>query len=144
MKEFEKFKMFLVDDDPFFLMLLEQSFQNLGITEIDTFSNGAECLNHLHENPEVIFLDYNMDNLTGYEVLKKIKRYDPDIFVILVSAQKDIKPAVDSLKHGAFDYIQKSDDTMNQVESVLKKIVEVKQLIEKRKPTVIQRMFKVS
>ena len=142
MKEFEKIKMFVVDDDPFFSLLMEQSLHNLGVKEITLYDNGTDCLNNLHKSPELIFLDYNMDNLSGYEVLKKIKRVNPDIYVVLVSAQEEIGPAVDSLKHGAFDYIQKSDNTVRQVESVLIKIVEVNKLIEKNKPTVFKKIFK--
>ena len=90
MKEFEKIKMFVVDDDPFFSLLMEQSLHNLGVKEITLYDNGTDCLNNLHKSPELIFLDYNMDNLSGYEVLKKIKRVNPDIYVVLVSAKEEI------------------------------------------------------
>ncbi|MFQ3214615.1 MAG: DNA-binding NtrC family response regulator [Marivirga sp.] len=141
MKNIPNIKTFVVDDDPFFLNVMEQVLNNLGIEDVTTFSNGFTLENNLHQKPEVIFLDYNLEETTGYEVLKKVKRYDPDVYVVLISAQGEIKPAVDTLKHGAFDYIQKSSNTENQVEQVLNKILEVKDTLEKSKPTLLKRLF---
>lgn len=141
MKNIPNIKTFIVDDDPFFLNVMEQVLNNLGIDDVTAFDNGFDVQNNLHQKPEVIFLDYNLEETTGYEVLKKIKRYDPDVYVVLISAQGEIKPAVDALKHGAFDYIQKSAQTENQVEQVLHKILEVKVALEKSKPTLLKRLF---
>lgn len=139
----QTFTIFLVDDDPFFLALLNKQLVNSGYNKIRTFSNGADCLNALNEKPDVIFLDHNMDTLSGYEVLKKIKRYDPDIFVVMVSGQEDIKTAVDSLKHGAFDYILKSDNEMEKIVTVLDKVAHLQELKAKKKPGILKSIFSI-
>lgn len=136
-------KLFLVDDDAFSLHLYHQNILNLGFTDVQTFQNGMECLNNLILKPEVIFLDHNMDNLTGFEVLKKIKRVDPNIFVVMVSAQEDMKTAVDALKYGAFDYIIKGDNELKKIENVLNRIISLKDEIKKSKPGFLQKLLSV-
>ncbi len=135
-------KVFVVDDDAFYLSVLEQHLRNLGLDNIRSFDNGSDCLDHIQEKPDVIFLDYNMENLSGYDVLKKIKRYDSNIFIVMISAQEEIKPAVDTLKHGAFDYIQKGEDDSDKLKDVLSRIVEVKDMMERTKPSLLKRIFK--
>ncbi len=135
-------KVFIVDDDDFYLHMLDQYLRNLGLENISMFSNGSDCLDHIQEKPDVIFLDYNMEDLSGYEVLQKVKRYDSNIFIVMVSAQEDIKPAIDTLKHGAFDYIQKGDNELEKLKDVLTRIVEVKDMMERNKPSLLKRIFK--
>jgi len=134
---------FLVDDDAFYLALLKKRLINRGYKTISAFTNGVDCLNALSEKPDVIFLDHNMDTFSGYEVLKKIKRHDPNIFVVMVSGQEDIKTAVDSLKHGAFDYILKSDDDEQKISGVLEKIYQVKELQSRKKPGILKSLFSI-
>lgn len=132
----------MVDDDLYYLHILEQHLLNTGCTQITKFENGVECLEYLHEQPDVIFLDYQMDIFSGNEVLKKIKRYNPNIYVVMVSAQESIKPVVDALKLGAFDYIQKGDDEAQKVKQVLQKIVDVKSILNRSGAGFFKKLFK--
>ncbi|NMJ87369.1 MAG: response regulator, partial [Thaumarchaeota archaeon] len=75
MKNLPNIKTFVVDDDPFFLQIMEQVLLNLGIDDVTCFDNGFDIQNNLHQKPEIVFLDYNLEGITGYDVLKKIKRY---------------------------------------------------------------------
>lgn len=134
-------KIFVVDDDLYYLNLFEQYLTNLGCSNISTFECGTDCLNQLEEKPDVIFLDYQMDILTGYEVLKKIKRYDPNIYVVMISAQEEIKPVVDALKHGAFDYLQKGDNEPQKVREVLSRIMEVQDILKRTRPNLFKKLF---
>ncbi len=134
MEGLDKLKIFIVDDDQFYLNIFSQYLSNLGVTDVALFDNGLDALNKLHDQPQVVFLDHNMDDITGYEVLKKIKRYNPDIYVVMITAQEDIKTAVDSLKHGAFDYIQKGQHDEERVKAVLEKILEIKKMLEQSNP----------
>ena len=121
-------KVFIVDDDRFHLELMNQILTSEGFVDISLFESGVECLNQIHQNPDIIFLDHQMDVYSGYETLRKIKRYNPEIFVVMVSAQEEIKTAVDTLKHGAFDYFQKDEMLEDNVKQVIRKISEVKEL----------------
>jgi len=129
-------KIFIADDDIFTSTIYKQHLNNLGYDDVTCFSDGTSCLNHLTDKPGVILLDHQMDDLNGFEVLKKIKRYDPNIFVVMVSGQEEMTTAIDSLKYGAFDYIIKGEATTDEITKVLERIDEIQQLIinTKKKP----------
>lgn len=128
----ESLSIFIVDDDLFCQNLYEQFIRNLGYSNITLFSDGQECLNHLTDQPDVIFLDYRMEPLDGLDVLRKIKRFNPDIYLVVISGQDDLQVAVDALKYGAFDYIIKGQNDFEKIESVLKKIRQVMALLQQR------------
>jgi DNA-binding NtrC family response regulator len=137
----QNLKIFVVDDDLYYLNLFGQYLANLGCSHVTTFENGTDCLLQLEQQPDVIFLDYQMDTLTGYEVLKKIKRHNPNIYVVMISAQDQIKPVVDALKHGAFDYLQKGDNEPQKVKEVLSRIIEVKDILQRSQPSILKKIF---
>jgi DNA-binding NtrC family response regulator len=136
-----KYKIFLVDDDAFCLSFYREHLAGIGYDDVTGFGNGADCLNQLTQQPDVIFLDYGMDNLTGIEVLKKIKRFNPDIYVVFLSGQANIMTAVNALKFGAFDYIVKGINELDSMTKVLRKVDEIKELMKKEKPTLINKLF---
>ncbi|WP_395056818.1 response regulator [Flavobacterium sp.] len=141
MENQNQFKFFIVDDDIFCANLYEQHLTNMNYTDITYFHNGNDCLSNLDLNPDIIFLDHNMDDITGFEVLKKIKRYNPNIYVVMISAQENIKTAVDALKYGAFDYIIKDADVCEKISPILNKIIQVKEELKKANPSFIQRLL---
>ncbi len=141
MESQSEFKFFIVDDDVFCSSLYEQHLNNIGCTNITHFSNGIDCLNNLHENPDIIFLDHNMNDLTGFEVLKKIKRINPAIYVVMISGQDDIKTAVDALKYGAFDYLIKDDQVSTKIEMLISKIITIKEELKKSNGGIITKLL---
>ncbi len=137
-----KFKsVFLVDDDLFHLEIMKQFLTQEGFESIFCFESGVDCLNEIHQNPDVIFLDHQMDIYNGYETLRKIKRYNPNIFVVMVSAQEDIDTAVATLKHGAFDYIRKDDKMEENIRATLYKIDDIKEILQERKTSILKSIF---
>ena len=132
------FKFFIVDDDIFSANMHEQYLLNLNYSNITCFGNGNDCLNNLNQNPDIIFLDNNMDGITGLEVLKKIKRYNPGIYVIMVSGQQNIKIAVDALEYGAYDYIIKDNLLYDKMTLIINKISSVKEAMKKSISTFIE------
>lgn len=103
-------KIFVVEDDEWYRRLLVHNLSMNPDYEVKAFGTGKECLNNLHELPDVVTLDYRLPDMKGLEVLKQIKAINDDIQVILISEQDDIEVVVDLLKHGAYDYIVKSKD----------------------------------
>jgi DNA-binding NtrC family response regulator len=136
-------KIFLVDDDSFSLRLYQQHLQNLGCADITCLTNGHDCLARLVEKPNVIFLDHNMEELDGFEVLKKIKRFNPNIYVVMVSAQENMKTAVDALKFGAFDYIIKSETVEQRMQDVLQRIHTIREVLKTSKPSLFRRLLAI-
>ncbi|UFH54884.1 response regulator [Spirosoma sp. KNUC1025] len=132
MEATESLSIFIVDDDPFCRSFYEQHIRNLGYDQITIFSDGQECLNQLTAQPDVILLDYSMEPLNGLDVLRKIKRFNPDIYLVIVSGQEELQVAVNALKYGAFDYIIKGNNDLAKIEAVLKKIQEVMALLQQQ------------
>ncbi len=136
------FKIFVVEDDEWYNRLLVHNLSLIPDYEIQSFSKGKDCLSNLHQQPDVITLDYRLPDMKGLEVLKQIKEINEDIQVILISEQDDISVVVELLKHGAYDYIVKSRDikerllnTVNNIRqrSKLKKeIVDLRQEVKKK------------
>lgn len=119
MKTLNLKRTFLVDDDPFWTAMLTQMLTDLGYDNIITFSNGKDCVDNLHLNPNLVFLDYQMENMNGLEVLQKVKNYYPGIGVIFCTAHEDLSVAVDAMKNGSFDYLLKSNATQKEVNDIL-------------------------
>jgi DNA-binding NtrC family response regulator len=108
--ENRSFLIFVVEDNEWYNKLLLHNLKLNPDFEVQTFFNGKDLLNALHQKPDVITLDYRLPDIDGGEVLKKIKAYDENIEVLIISEQDDIKTAVDLLKAGAYDYLVKSED----------------------------------
>jgi len=106
----QPFKIFVVDDDKIYSKLIEYNLQLNPDYEVKCFTSAKEFLSHLHEKPDVITLDYSLPDMTGDEVLKRIKDFNEDIGVIVISQQTEIETAVELLKTGAYDYIVKTKD----------------------------------
>lgn len=115
MYEKDPVKIFVVEDDPAYAKFLRYVLELNPDFEVDFFTSGKECLANLHKNPTVITLDYSLPDMPGEQVLEQIRNYDPNINVIIVSAQEKIGTAVELLKSGAFDYISKDQETKDRL-----------------------------
>src|SRR6185436_4013099 len=114
MKDGNKISLFLVDDDALFLKSLEIEFLHSTDFIVETFATGELCLENLSHKPDVIILDYHMnsinkDAMNGIETLDKIKAFNPDIPVVMLSSQDKIDVAISCMHHRAFDYVVKSE-----------------------------------
>jgi DNA-binding NtrC family response regulator len=125
-------KVFIVDDDPFISNIIAKKLEILGITTIENYTTGDDCIENIYKNPDCIFLDYNMPGLSGLETLKKIKSQNPDIHVVILSGQDEMSVAIDSLKFGAFDYIIKDDNTLTKIEEVINTINKLEKLLQEK------------
>jgi two-component system OmpR family response regulator len=109
-----KIKLFLVDDDAVFLKSLEIEFHQHTDFTVETFATGELCVANLSKKPDVIILDYHLngidkDAMNGIETLDKIKEYNPEIPVVMLSSQDKIDVAISCMHHKAFDYVVKSE-----------------------------------
>lgn len=115
MYEKDPMRIFVVEDDPAYSKFLKYVLGLNPDYEAEFFTTGKECLNNLHKNPAVITLDYSLPDMGGEKVLSQIRAHDPNISVIIISAQEKIGTAVELLKLGAYDYITKDQETRDRV-----------------------------
>jgi two-component system, NtrC family, response regulator AtoC len=108
-------KIFVVEDNEWYNKLLVHTLSLNPDHEIKSFFNARDFLNCLHESPDIVTLDYRLPDISGLEVLKRIRQENTDVQVILISEQEDINMVVTLLKLGAYDYITKSNDIKDRL-----------------------------
>lgn len=111
----QDFTVFVVEDNEWFNKLLVHNLSLNPDFLVKSFFNGKELIDHLHEKPNVITLDFRLPDMNGDEILKKIKSTYPSIEVIIISEQDEVETAVNLLKLGAYDYLVKSDDIRDRL-----------------------------
>ena len=115
----KSFLIHVVEDNEYYNKLLVHTLSLNPDYEIRSFYTAKDFLNALHEQPNVVTLDYRLPDQSGKEVLEKIKKSYPDIEVIMISDQEDIEVAVELLKAGAYDYIVKSEDLRGRLLNII-------------------------
>ncbi len=133
MKNGDKIKLFLVDDDAVFLKSLEIEFLQHADFIIETYSTGELCIENLSHDPDVIILDYHLDGIvknamTGLATLDKIKSINPDIPVVMLSSQDKIDVAIKCMHHRAFDYVVKSETAFLRLQKIITSIFSYKKM----------------
>jgi two-component system OmpR family response regulator len=128
-----RIKLFLIDDDALYLKLLEIDFLQLDDFEIEIFATGELCIAKLSGNPDVVILDYHLDGLdktamNGIDTLDKIKEFNPDIPVIMLSSQDKIEVAIDCMHHQAVDYVVKSETAFLRLQKIIATIFHYKKI----------------
>lgn len=75
---------------------------------IHTFANGSEAMKEIsHTVPDLILLDIGLPDISGIDLLKKIKTKHVDVPVIMITAYEDIETVISAMKYGAYDYLVK-------------------------------------
>ncbi|MCD4682525.1 MAG: sigma-54 dependent transcriptional regulator [Bacteroidales bacterium] len=124
------FKIFVVEDDPLYGEMLKYHLSLNPDNEVYKFETGTECIKNLYQGPSLISLDYSLPDMSGFEVIKKVKEFNQDIPIVIVSGQEDVATAVKLLKEGAYDYFVKDEDTKERLWNTLKNIKERLELKE--------------
>jgi DNA-binding NtrC family response regulator len=129
----ENIKLFLVDDDALFLKSLEIDFLQLPGFTVETYATGELCMNNITHDPNIVILDYSLDGLNkdainGIETLDRIRSYDENIQVIMLSAQDKIDVAVSCMHHKAYDYVVKSETAFTRLQKIIATIVHFRKM----------------
>ncbi len=113
---------FIVDDEQAISKLLTYWVKDKWKYDIEVFSTGEDVLRKLNLKPDLILLDIMLPGMDGIEVLKRVKQFDENLPVIMLSAQGSIEVAVDALRFGAFDYFPKPID-IQRLEPAIKNAI---------------------
>ena len=118
----------IVDDDEVMQETLSDVLKKRGY-EIFSVGSGNGALSTIKKNViDLILLDMRLPDIHGLEVLKKIKEFDTEILVIMMTAYSDVQTAVSAMKSGAYDYINKPFE-LEELKLLIEKGLETKSLI---------------
>lgn len=132
-----KARILAVDDEPIIL----DSFRKILVVagySIDTVEKGREALGLILKNDyDFVFTDLKMPEMDGLEVTKAVKHLRPDIDVIVITGYASIDTAVETMKFGAMDYVQKPFTEDELISFFNKSLIKRRDRIERQmKPTV--------
>jgi DNA-binding NtrC family response regulator len=125
----EQFKILFVDDEMQLLSIVEEylSVQGYRVTVVNDGLQAFELVKE--EDFDIVFTDLNMPGVSGLELLGSIKDYCPETEVIIVTGYGSIESAVEALKLGSYDYIQKPIE-LERLKVLIDRIIEKKELEE--------------
>ncbi len=100
-------RILIVDDEPDTIMILQDRLE-MDNFAVATASDGYEALALIEkELPDLVLLDIQMPGINGTETLKQIRKAYPGLLVIMLTAHGTIQRAVEAIKHGAHDFLEK-------------------------------------
>ena len=110
-----RIKVFVVEDDLMYSKILKHKLSMDPDFDIKLFSDGKSFERYIDDKPDIVTLDHSLPDVTGLELLKKIKKQQPNTKVIVLSAQEDVATALEMLRNGAYDYIIKDNQAMDKL-----------------------------
>ena len=100
------YSIYVVDDEE---LIREASLLTLGkVYRVEVFANGERCIEAIQSKPaDLVLLDIGLPGMSGIDTLKEIKSINPDVLVIMITANDDIETVITAMKLGAYDYVVK-------------------------------------
>ena len=119
----------VVDDEPNILRTLTIGLQAIGLS-VDGFGNPCDALDHLNDKLyDVAFIDLKMEPIDGMQVLREIRQHSPSTTAVILTAHGSIDSAVEAIKLGAFDFLQKPFD-LKELQLFAEKVLDYHNLLE--------------
>jgi len=111
---------YVVEDNLIYNRIVYEHLKNNKYWNVKSFISGKECIQAVMngEKPDIVVQDYHLEDTTGINVLQEVKKQCKNSEFIFLTANEDMDVAVNSIKHGAYDYIIKDNDV------ALKKLVD--------------------
>jgi DNA-binding NtrC family response regulator len=123
------YKILVCDDDKELCSIISQTLK-LANYETSESYNGEEAFNKINiDNYDMVLLDVDMPVLNGLDALKKIKSYKEDIIIIMMTAYSNIKDAVQAVRDGAYNYIEKPIK-QHEILDIVKRGLDAHKMIE--------------
>ncbi len=122
----------IIDDESSQRLVLAGYLKQKGynVLEADSGSKGVELAKS--NLVDIVLTDFKMPDLTGIEVLKEIKKFNPETSIVIITAFGTIEDAVKAMKEGAYDYLTKPID-LDELDILVKRMLERQNLISENK-----------
>ncbi len=121
-------KIFIVDDDVMLATMLADHLRATFPHEVSELHTGEECLARLGEHPDLVILDYHLNNTVkdaadGLRILERIKKLDRQTHVIMLSSQTQYGIALQTVAKGAEHYVLKGKDQFDQIDRIVQEML---------------------
>jgi DNA-binding NtrC family response regulator len=117
----------VLDDEPRMVDIIGMVLRREG-HEVATFTRAADALAALGEQPfDLLLTDLKMPDCDGVEVLRRVRAADPELPVILITAHATVQTAIDAMRAGAFDYVEKPFDN-TELKTLVRRALDVTRL----------------
>jgi len=118
---------FIVDDNEMFNSMLKDHLSENPAFQISSFGTGEECLKNLYKNPDLIILDYYLNDIygeaaNGLQILEEIKNQKSPAHIIMLSSQKRYGVAAQTISKGAEQYVIKDENAFANIDKILEDI----------------------
>jgi len=137
----ERKRILVVDDNELFRDSVVETLRRLG-HDIDAAPDGHQACTMFGKGGmyNLVISDMKMPGMSGIELLERIKSVDPEVPFLIITAYGAIEMAVEAMKKGAFDFIQKSDNLIRELELTVERTLDYQRLLSenKRLKSVIQ------
>ena len=125
-------RIYVVDDERIIRVSLADELRDAGF-EVLEFAHASPALMQMSEMmPDIVITDLKMPDINGIDFLKKIKKINQNIYVVLMTAYSTVSTAVQAMKLGAYDYIEKPFDNESML-LIIQRIIELKQVKDENK-----------
>ena len=115
----------IVDDVSSVRYFLNQNLRILGACKIQEASTGQQALDAVsHTHPNVVFLDIELPDGNGHDVLNRIKQLDPECHVVIMSAHSTVENLKRSVEGGACGFMAKPF-TPQKIQSTLRRVFDL-------------------
>jgi len=120
-----------VDDDRAILEIVREYLAEIGY-HVDVVDNGLAALERIKEKPyHIVFTDIKMPDIDGLELLSAIKEYRRETEVIIVTGHGSMESAIQAMKYGSYDYLQKPFK-LNVLKIIIDRILDEKKLRQEK------------
>lgn len=125
-------RIYVVDDERIIRVSLADELRDEGYEVMEFAHAGPALLQMKTDLPDIVITDLKMPDINGIEFLKRTKSINNNIFVVLMTAFSTVSTAVEAMKLGAYDYIEKPFDNEKMLH-IIERIIEFKQVKDENK-----------
>ena len=122
-------KVLVVDDDKVLQQSVKQALEYHHFV-VDVADNGKEAVTKVYgQKYDLVVMDVNMPEMDGIEALTEIKKHDPSVIVLILTAYSNVTDAVKAVKEGAYNYLEKPISSENLV-ALIKRALKARSMVE--------------
>lgn len=116
-------RIFIIEDDKIMSKLLKFSLDQNDLYDVTVFESGEAFFANIHLAPDIVLIDYNLPGMSGMEILKRIRQFNPDISTVFLSAQEKLEVVVEAYNEGVNSYVIKNNNVIFELNNALRNLI---------------------